>query len=91
MSFSITSATVVHRGAAMDAVRRCSDAAAAAGGLPHGKPGHRAAPPDRPDRLRPTGGGSRVRTELRARLARKVNVFVPSTRATSLGRSFLSY
>ena len=74
---------MVHRGAGMGAIWRCSDAAAEPGGLPHRKPGRRTAPPDQPGRTWAAGGGSTVRTELRARLARKVNICVPYTHATS--------
>ena len=64
---------------AMGAIWRCSDAAAEPRGLPHRKPGRRTAPPDQPGRTWAAGGGSTVRIELRARLARKVNICVPTT------------
>ena len=86
-SWSITSASMVHRGAAMGAVRPCSGPCAAPGRPPRGQSGHRASRPNPAGRPWANGGASTVRTELRARLARKVNVCVPTTHATSRGAS----
>ena len=83
---SITSATLVHRGAAMGAVRPCSGPCAAPGRPPRGQSGHRASRPNPAGRPWAHGGASTVRTELRGRPARKVNVCVPYTHATSLSR-----
>ena len=78
-SWSITSASMVHRGAAMAAVRPCSGPCAAPGRPPRGQSGHRASWPNPTGRPWANGGASTVRTELRARPARKVNICVPTT------------
>ena len=75
--------TLVHRGAATGAIRRCSAAAGGAGGPCHRQSGHRASTTDISGWPWSNGGAYTVRTELRARLARKVNVCIPRAFATS--------
>ena len=69
---------MVHRGAAMGAVRPCSGPCTAPGRPPRGQSGHRASRPNPAGRPWAHGGASTVRIELRARAARKVNVCIRS-------------
>ena len=69
---------MVHRGAAMGAVRPCSGPCAAPGRPPGGQSGRRASRPNPAGRPWAGGGAYTVRTELRERPARKVNVSIRS-------------